>query len=106
MITYEDFTKLDLRVGKIVAAEAIEKSEKLLKLQVNLGNENRTILAGIAKYYSLEDLLGQLVVIVANLEPREIMGMKSEGMLLCADSEEGPCLLVPLTQVSPGSKVK
>jgi methionyl-tRNA synthetase len=124
MISYDDFSKLDLRVGKIVAVEAVESSHKLLKLKVDLGQPfgERTIVAGIKKMYTTEELLGQLVVVLANLEPKELAGIKSEGMLLCAcpesvdqlrtDSvkeqtkENGPVLLVPLNQVHPGTKIR
>ncbi len=106
MITFEDFQKIDLRVAKIIKAERIENSDKLLKLEIDLGNEKRTIVAGIGKKYSPEELMGQLIIVVANLEPKEIKGIKSEGMLLAADSENGPVLIVPLEQVYVGTKVK
>lgn len=105
MITIDDFNKLDLRIGKIENAEKIENT-KLIKLLVNLGEIKKTIVAGIGEKYDIEDLLGQLVVIVNNLEPKEIKGIKSEGMLLAVDSQEGPVLIVPLEQVVPGSKVR
>ncbi len=106
MITFEDFQKIDLRVAKIIKAEKVENSNKLLKLEIDLGNERRTIVAGIGEKYSPEELMGQLIVIVANLEPKEIKGIKSEGMLLAADSENGPVLIVPLEQVFVGTKVR
>lgn len=105
MITLDDFNKLDLRIGKIENAEKIEGTN-LIKLTVNLGEVKKTIVAGIGKKYSVEELLGQLIVVVNNLEPKEIRGIKSEGMLLAVDSEEGPVLIVPLEQVIPGSKVR
>jgi methionyl-tRNA synthetase len=106
MITFEDFQKIDLRVAKIIKAEKVENSDKLVKLEIDLGNEKRTIVAGIGKKYSPEELMGQLIIVVANLEPKEIKGIKSEGMLLAADSENGPVLIVPLEQVYVGTKVK
>ena len=105
MISIEDFNKLDLRIGKIEEAEKIEGT-KLVKLLVNLGDSKKTIVAGIGEKYDIEELLGQLIVVVNNLEPKEIRGIKSEGMLLAVDSENGPVLIVPLEQVFPGSKVR
>lgn len=105
MVTSDDFNKIDLRVGKIESAEKIENSN-LIKLVVNLGEVKKTIVAGIGKKYDIEELLGQLIIVVNNLEPKEIKGIKSEGMLLAVDSQEGPVLIVPLEQVIPGSKVK
>jgi methionyl-tRNA synthetase (EC 6.1.1.10) len=88
MITIEDFKKIDLRIGKIEQAEKIENT-KLVVLKVNLGNEIKNIVAGIGNKYSIEELIGQLVVVVVNLEPKEIKGVKSEGMILAADAPEG-----------------
>jgi methionyl-tRNA synthetase len=106
MISFEDFQKIDLRTAKILKAERVENSDKLVKLEIDLGNEKRTIVAGIGKKYEIEDLIGQLIIIVANLEPKEIKGIKSEGMLLAVDSQNGPVLVVPLEQVFPGEKVR
>lgn len=104
MVNLDDFKKIDLRIGKIEQVEKIENS-KLLKLLVDLGNEKRVIVAGIGKKYRRDELLGQLIVVVVNLEPKEIKGIKSEGMLLAVEGDEGPVLIVPLEQVSAGSKV-
>jgi methionyl-tRNA synthetase len=106
MISLEDFQKIDLRVAKILQAERIENSQKLIKLKVDLGEEKRTVVAGIGEKYDPEELIGQLIIIVANLEPKEIQGIKSEGMLLAVDSKNGPVLVVPLEQVFVGEKVK
>lgn len=106
MITFEDFQKIDLRVAKVLQAEKIENSDKLIKLGIDLGNEKRTLVAGIGKKYSPQDLIGQLIIVVTNLEPKEIKGIKSEGMLLAVDSRNGPVLVVPLEQVFAGEKVK
>ena len=106
MITYDDFSKLDLRVAKVIAAERVEGSEKLIKLQLQVGPENRQIVAGIGKSYEPENLIGKQIVIVANLEPRSLMGLESNGMLLAADSEIGPVLLIPEKEVIPGDKIK
>ena len=106
MISFEEFQKIDLRVAKILKAEKIENSDKLIKLEIDLGQEKRTIVAGIGKKYSPEELIGQLIIIVANLEAKEIKGIKSEGMLLAVDSQNGPVLVVPLEQAFPGEKVR
>lgn len=106
MIKLEDFQKLDLRVAKILQAEKIEGSDKLLKLQIDIGEEKRTLVAGIGNKYQPGDLIGQLIVVIANLEPKEIRGIRSEGMLLAVDSQNGPVLVVPLEQVFAGEKVK
>ncbi len=88
-VSFEDFTKLDLRTGTIVAAEKIPKANKLLKLEVDLGFEKRRVVAGIATHYKPEDLIGQRVVLLANLKPRKLRGVESQGMLLMADDAEG-----------------
>lgn len=106
MISLEDFQKVDLRVGKVLRAERIENSNKLIKLEVDLGNKKKTIVAGIGKKYNPEEIVGQLIIVVVNLEPKEIKGIKSEGMLLAVDSQNGPVLVVPLEQVFPGEKVR
>jgi methionyl-tRNA synthetase len=104
-ISIEDLIKVDLRIGTVVSAERIEDSEKLLKLQVDIGEENpRQILAGMAKYYTPDGITGLQIVIVANLAPREMMGHTSEGMLLAAG--EKPTLLGVTKQVKNGSRVK
>lgn len=105
MISIEDFNKIDLRVGKIEEAQKIEGT-KLIRLLINLGEIKKTIVAGIGEKYNVEELLGQLVVVVNNLETKEIKGIKSEGMILAVDTKEGPVLIVPLEQVTPGSRVR
>ncbi len=106
IIGIEDFGKVDLRVGKIIAAERVEKSEKLLKLQVDIGAETRQVVAGIGKSYGPEDLMGKSVVIVANLKPAKLMGVESRGMLLAASSGDGLSVIVLDREMKPGSKVK
>jgi methionyl-tRNA synthetase len=106
MISLEDFKKIDLRVAKILQAEKVENSQKLIKIQADLGEEKRTIVAGIGEKYEPEELIGQLIIVVSNLEPKEIKGIKSEGMLLAVDSKNGPVLIVPLEQVFVGEKIK
>lgn len=106
-ITYDDFDKLDLRVGKVLEAEKVPKADKLLKLIVDLGFEKRTILSGIAEYYSTEELVGKLVTVVANLAPRKIRGIESQGMLLMAGNDFGKLYSVgPDQEIEPGSVVK
>jgi methionyl-tRNA synthetase len=106
-MTIDEFQKSDLRVGKIVSAERVEGSEKLLKLQVDIAEpEPRQILSGIAKAYAPEDLVGKSVVIIANLDPRMMMGMESNGMLLAAHGEGGaPVIVQPVGDVPPGAKI-
>ena len=106
MISFDQFKDADLRIATIIAAERIDGSDKLLRLQLVLGEENRQIIAGIGKRYQPEDLVGTQIVIVANLEPRKLMGLESRGMLLAADSPDGPVLLRPDGEVLPGTKIK
>jgi methionyl-tRNA synthetase len=106
-IVYEDFDKIDLRVGKVLEAERVPKADKLLKLTVDLGFEKRTILSGIAEYYKPEELVGKLVTVVANLAPRKIRGIESQGMLLMAGNDFGKLYSVgPEQEIEPGSAVK
>lgn len=108
-ITHEDFAKLDLRIGKILDAEDIKGSEKMLKLNVSFGSEigKRTICAGIKKHYTKEDLEGKKIVVLANLEPRKIMGILSEGMVLAAEDKEGKIKLLSAEgDIEEGSKIR
>jgi methionyl-tRNA synthetase len=107
LISYEDFDKLDLRVGKVIAAVKVPKADKLLNLTVDLGFEQRTILSGIAAYYQPEELLGKLVTVVANLAPRKIRGIESQGMLLMAGNDLNKLYTVaPEQDIELGSIVK
>lgn len=106
-VTYDEFKKLDLRIAKVVLAERVKESEKLLRLELDLGNgETRQIIAGIGKVHAPEDLIGREIVIVSNLEPRSLMGLESQGMLLAADSLGGPVLLIPEKEVPLGTGIK
>ena len=105
-INFEEFQKIDLRIGKIIEAEKIEGTDKLLKLKVDLGEEKRQLVAGIAKFYQPEDLIGKEIVVVANLEPKNLRGVESQGMLLAADVEGKPVLLKPDQEVPPGTKIR
>lgn len=105
-ITVEDLKKIDLRVGKVIEAKRVEGTDKLLLLKVSLGNETRNIVAGIGDQYEPEYLLGRNIVIVANLKPRVIRGIESQGMMLCAvDDEENVYPITTLGDAKEGSKV-
>ncbi len=107
MISIDDFAKIELRVGKVLSAEPIEGSEKLLKLSVDLGEETpRQVLSGIAKWYTPEDLVGKNYIFVSNLEPRMMMGLESQGMIMAAENDESPVLLTTASEVAAGSKIK
>jgi len=105
-IVYDDFAKLDLRVGTILAAEKVEKADKLLKLEVDLGFEKRTIVSGIALHFKPEELINKQVVVVANLAPRKLKGIESNGMILSAEDANGKLHLInPENMINPGSSV-
>jgi methionyl-tRNA synthetase len=106
LIGIEDFAKVQLRVGKIVAAERVEKSEKLVKLQVDIGTETRQVVAGIGKSYAPEQLIDRSIVIVVNLKPAKLMGVESQGMLLAASSGDILSVVTPDREIKPGAKVK
>lgn len=119
-MTFEEFKKIDLRIGKVISAERVSGSDKLLRLEVDLGEKDeaglsalpagrqaaRQVIAGIGKVYEPEVLVGKNIVIVGNLEPRKLMGLESNGMLLAAHDDAGnPVLLITDSEVSPGSSV-
>ena len=105
-IGYDDFAKLDLRVGTIVTAEKVEKADKLLKLGIDLGSEQRTIVSGIALHFKPEEIVGRQVVVVANLSPRKMRGIESNGMILMAEDPSGKLYFVqPGEKIQPGSTV-
>ncbi|MGD9329411.1 MAG: methionine--tRNA ligase subunit beta, partial [Cyclobacteriaceae bacterium] len=105
-IVYDDFTKLDMRVGEVLAAEKIEKSNKLLKLKVDIGIEIRTVLSGIAEQFSPEEVIGMKVVLLANLQPRKMMGIESQGMILMSEDKEGVFrFLTPDGEAENGSTI-
>jgi len=103
-LPFEDWEKVELKAAKVLAAEAVPQSTKLLKLKVDIGEE-RTIVAAIGSDYHPEELIGKTIILVANLKPRKIMGIESQGMLLAADSTQGLSLIVPERDVPPGAKV-
>ncbi|MFN3394221.1 MAG: methionine--tRNA ligase subunit beta, partial [Candidatus Thermochlorobacter sp.] len=96
-ITIEDFEKLDLRVATVIAAEKVPRADKLLKLTLKLGPEERVILAGIAEHYAPEEMIGKNVVVVANLAPRKMRGIESQGMLLAVTGSDGKVHVVEPT---------
>ncbi|MDG2342756.1 MAG: methionine--tRNA ligase [Cytophagales bacterium] len=105
-IEFDDFTKVDIRVGTVIEAENVPKSDKLLKLKVDTGLDQRTILSGISKYYSPDDILNKKVMVLINLKPRKMMGFESQGMLLLADDSDGNLsLMQPDSDISDGSIV-
>jgi methionyl-tRNA synthetase len=106
-ITIDDFMKIDLRVAKVLAAERVPNSKKLIKLEVDLGSERRTLVAGIAEAYEADALVGRHVAIVANLKPAKLMGIESNGMVLAASPEGGKPMLIGFDQPPPpGSRVR
>ena len=105
-ITIEEFQKIQLKTAKVLTAERVPRSEKLIKLQVDLGSEQRQIVAGIGKKYEPEQLVGRTIVIVANLKPAKLMGIESQGMVLAAGDAEVKGLVGIVEDVDPGTKVK
>jgi len=106
LIDIGDFSKIELKIGTVIAAEKVEKSEKLIKLKVDIGEE-RQIVAGIGKAYTPEDLIGKKIVVLANLKPVRLMGVESQGMLLAATDSEGTLsVLTPERDVKTGAKIK
>lgn len=113
MISIDDFKKIELKVAKVISAERVEGSDKLIKLMLDLGLEEKTnlpasrqVIAGIGKAYEPETLVGKEIVIVANLEPRFLMGLESQGMVLAANAESGPVLIMPEKEVAPGTELR
>jgi methionyl-tRNA synthetase len=104
VISFEEFQKLDLRTGRVLAAEPVRKSNKLLRLQVDIGGEIRQIVAGMQQFYKPDELVGRDVVVVTNLAPATIFNIESNGMILAAGDTAS--LLIPLKPVEPGSKIR
>ncbi len=106
-VSFEDFSRMDIRVSKVVAAEKVAKTKKLLKLTVDTGIDVRTIVSGIAEFFTPEELVGKQVLVLANLQPRELKGIMSEGMILMAEDASGKLVAVaPESEVKPGSCVR
>ncbi|MEM1508660.1 MAG: methionine--tRNA ligase subunit beta [Thermofilaceae archaeon] len=104
-VPFEEFQKLDLRIGKVINAERLQRTKKLLLLKVDIGRETINLVAGLAEHYKPEELIGKHIVVVANLEPKFIAGFRSEGMLLAAVLDNRPVLIVPEREVPPGTKI-
>lgn len=105
--TFEDFSKMDIRLGKIIAAEKVKKADKLLQLTVDTGIDVRTIISGIAAYYSPEEVIGKTVSVLLNLEPRKIRGVESQGMILMAENEKGELsFVVPEKEFGAGGEIR
>ena len=105
MINYDDFAKLEIKIGKVIAAEKIENTDKLLRLEVDFGDEKRQIVSGIAEHYQPENLIGREFPFLTNLEPRTLKGVESQGMILAIGTEEKIVLIEPAEEVPPGSKI-
>jgi tRNA-binding protein len=105
-ITYDDFAKLDIRIAKILGTEKIPGKSKIIKGIIDLGEEKREVIIGGAEYYQPEDLVGKIVVVIANLEPRKIAGFESNAMLLAADVNDKPFWLTVSEDVPLGTKIK
>ena len=105
-ITYDDFSKIDIRTGKILAAEKVAKADKLLKLTVDVGFEERTIVSGIAEHFSPEEIVGKEVSVLINLAPRKLKGIESNGMILMAEDASGKLYFVNADNVGAGNVIK
>jgi len=107
-ISYEDFEKLDLKVGEITEVEEIPNADKLYKLTINIGEEMRTVCAGIKQYYAKDDLKGKKIILLANLAPRKLKGIESQGMILVAvnSDENEVVLLSPENEIEVGSRIR
>jgi methionyl-tRNA synthetase len=105
-ITIDDFAKIDLRVARVLECEKVEGSDKLLKLQLEVGSEKRQVVSGISKYYAPEDLIGKYVVLVANLKPVKLRGVESNGMILAAANDAALTVVSPLAEIPSGTQVR
>ncbi len=106
-ITFDEFSKMDIRVGTILAAEKVEKADKLLKLTVDTGIDQRMIVSGIAEHYTPEEVIGKKVSVLINLAPRKIRGVESKGMILMAENAEGKlCFISPVNTFDSGSEIR
>jgi methionine--tRNA ligase beta chain len=106
MISFDDFKKLEIRIGKILSAERVQGTEKLLTLEIDLGKERRKLVAGIAENYTPDQILGKELPVLMNLEPKKIRGVESQGMILAIDVDGKPILLHPEREVPPGSIIR
>lgn len=106
MASFEDFRKLDIRIGKVITAEKVEGADKLLRLQIDFGNEKRQIIAGMAEFFEPTQFIGKEVPVLLNIEFKKFRGLESQGMILAADVDGKPVLLHPEHNVPEGSIVK
>jgi len=106
MISFDEFKRLEIKVGKVLSAEKVEKADKLLRLDVDIGAEVRQIVAGLAEFYDPKSLIGKKLLVLANLEPRKIRGIESQGMVLAVDTDEKPVLICIEDYVPVGCRVK
>ena len=106
MISFDDFSKMEIKIGTILTAERVEGTDKLMKLSVDLGSEVRTIVSGIAHVFSVDEVVHKRVQVLANLAPRKIKGIESKGMILFADNGEGLAFVSPVGDVPNGAGVK
>jgi methionine--tRNA ligase beta chain len=106
MVTFDDFMKLDIRIGTVTAADKVEGADKLIRLELDLGGESRQVVAGMAPAYTPEEFIGRQVPILVNLEPRKLRGIESQGMILAADVDGKPVMITPDKEVPQGSKVR
>ena len=105
-VSYDDFSKLDLRVAKILSVEKIQEKSRIIKGIISLGDEERNVIIGGAQFYEPEDLIGKTVIVVANLEPKKMAGVESNAMLLAADIDDKPFWLTVDQDVPEGTKIK
>jgi methionine--tRNA ligase beta chain len=106
MVTFEDFAKLEIKIGTVVSCSKVEGADKLLRLQVDMGDDTRQIITGMAEFFPVDHLVGKQIPILTNLEPRKFKGLESQGMILAADVGGRPILLHPEANIPAGSIVK
>jgi len=106
MITFNDFKKLEIRIGKVLSAEKVEGTDKLMKLEIDFGTGKRQLVAGMAEFFEPNHLIGKELPVLVNLEPRNFKGIESQGMVLAVDVDGKPVLLQPEKEVPPGSIVR
>jgi len=106
MITFDDFMKLDIRIGTVTAADKVQGADKLIRLELDMGGETRQVVAGMAPAYAPEEFVGKQVPILVNLEPRKLRGIESQGMIVAVDIDGKPVLLIPDKEVPAGSAVR
>jgi methionine--tRNA ligase beta chain len=106
MINFDDFKKLEIRIGKVLSAERVEATDKLIKLEIDLGTEKRRLVAGMAEFFEPDHLIGKELPVLVNLQPRKFKGIESQGMVLAVDVDGEPILLHPEKEVPPGSIIK